>query len=451
MGLFGNRREGGLMDVIRCDETDYLIWKWRPDGGSASTRKENAIRWGSSLRVKDGEVAVFVYAQESGPSQEFIEGPFDDTLKTSNLPVLTGLLGMAFDGKSPFQAEVYFINLAGTVKVNFRVPYFDVFEPRFLDFPVRTAVAGAYIFNLTNYRAFIRLHRLIGFELSQFTAQVRDALFKYVKGIVSNAPAGNGIPVLQIERKLLEINDLITPRIRQAFEEDFGVNLVRLDLSAIEIDKDTEEYRQLRQITADLEIRMRSAQNELSIQNLADTQALNRDNLSGTLRIQREQAERLAALQTQSQYLGAHQMNLQADVLQTAASNLGAMAQSGGSAGAGGFNPVGMMTGLAVGGVMGNQMAGMMNASGQAMQAPGMMPPPPPVSMFHVSLNGQSAGPFTLAQFAAMAAGGQVNAATLVWRPGMAGWEPAANVPEVAAALQVPAAQVPPPMPPQAV
>ena len=29
MGLF-NKKEGGLMDVIRCDEQDYLIWKWRP-------------------------------------------------------------------------------------------------------------------------------------------------------------------------------------------------------------------------------------------------------------------------------------------------------------------------------------------------------------------------------------------------------------------------------------
>ncbi len=35
MGLFGNKEkhnEGGLMDVIRCDEKEYLIWKWRPAG-----------------------------------------------------------------------------------------------------------------------------------------------------------------------------------------------------------------------------------------------------------------------------------------------------------------------------------------------------------------------------------------------------------------------------------
>ena len=60
MGLFSNKNEGGLMDVIRCDEQEYLVHKWTPTGGANSTKKENSIRYGSSLRVKDGELAVFV-------------------------------------------------------------------------------------------------------------------------------------------------------------------------------------------------------------------------------------------------------------------------------------------------------------------------------------------------------------------------------------------------------
>lgn len=78
------------MDVIRCDEPSYLIWKWHPNGTkSGNNYRENAIRWGSSLRVKDGEVAVFVYKQKDGTEQDFIEGPFDQILETANLPVLT--------------------------------------------------------------------------------------------------------------------------------------------------------------------------------------------------------------------------------------------------------------------------------------------------------------------------------------------------------------------------
>ena len=60
MALFDkSKRTGGFMDEIRCDESSYLIWKWHPAGVQLGTgNRENAIRWGSSLRVKDGEVAV---------------------------------------------------------------------------------------------------------------------------------------------------------------------------------------------------------------------------------------------------------------------------------------------------------------------------------------------------------------------------------------------------------
>jgi hypothetical protein len=49
MGLFGNKSEGGFLDVIRCDEKEYLIHKWRPIGEANSTKKENAIRYGSRV------------------------------------------------------------------------------------------------------------------------------------------------------------------------------------------------------------------------------------------------------------------------------------------------------------------------------------------------------------------------------------------------------------------
>ncbi|WP_306605726.1 SPFH domain-containing protein, partial [Azonexus sp.] len=427
-----------MLDVIRCDEEQYLVWKWRPSGDAGSTRKENAIRWGSRLRVKAGEVAVFVYQQENGPSLDFIEGPFDETIKTANFPVISSIIGMAYAGESPFQAEVYFINLAGNIKVNFRTPYFDVFDPRFVDFPVRLVVGGSYRFNITDYKTFIRLHRLINFEIGQFSDMVRDAVLRQVKGIVTNAPADHGMSVLQIERKMLDINDLIAPRVRRAFEDEFGVNLQSFDLSTIEIDKETEEYRQLRSVTADLEMTMRQKQNEINIKNLETTQSINAENMGETLRIQREQAERFAQLQTQQQFLAAHQINQQADVLKAAANNLGAMGQmnatTGGDAGSGGggFNPVGLMAGMAVGGAMGGQMANMMNSVGQNIQQPMMAPPPMPQSFYHIAINGQNAGPFDMVQLQQLRAQGQLTPNVHVWKQGMANWEMAGTVAELA-------------------
>ncbi len=121
MSIFNRNKNAGFMNEIRCEEASYLVGKWRPVGGS---RGENSIRWGSSLRVKDGEVAVFVYSKGDGTTQEYIEGPCDTILSTDNLPILASIVGLAYDGGTPSQAEVYFINLAHIIQVKFGVPFF---------------------------------------------------------------------------------------------------------------------------------------------------------------------------------------------------------------------------------------------------------------------------------------------------------------------------------------
>lgn len=434
------------MDVIRCDEEEYLVWKWRPAGQANSTNKENSIRWGSSLRVKDGEVAVFVYKRPEGLLQEFIEGPFDETIKTSNFPILTNIIGLAYAGKSPFQAEIYFINLAGNQKMKFGVPFFNVFDSRNLNFPVQMSARGSIIYNLTDYRKFIKLHRLIDFDNEKLKQLVREAVIKSVKSAITAAPVDNGITVLQIENKIEEINDIVKPKIAKAFEEDFGVNVVRMDLEAIEVNKD-EQYHKLMSITADMDAERIFAQNSLYIQSLQNTQDINTENLSETLRIQREETQRFQRLQTESQHLSAHQINRQADVLTAAAENLGEMGAMnlGGGGGSGGFNPVGVMTGMAIGGAMGGQMANMMNTSGQNIQQQINTPPPPPQIQYNLSINGQSAGPFNMAQLQDMVRNGQLTTGMHAWKPGMANWELAGSIPELASLF---ATYTPPPPPP---
>ena len=207
MGLIG-RRDGGVADVIRCDEREYLIWKWRPRGASLEeSRRANSIRWGSVLRVRDGSVAVFVYTGEDGRPQEFIEGPFDSALTPVNMPVLAGILGALYDGDSPFQAEVYVINLAGLIQLKFGVPYFDVYDMRVMDIGVPVAVRGSITFKIDDYQEFISLHRLDQFDMDDFRAQVRDMISRIVKSCVTNAPEEYGIPIGQLERRIVEIND----------------------------------------------------------------------------------------------------------------------------------------------------------------------------------------------------------------------------------------------------
>lgn len=447
MKLFGKGNSGGLMNVIRCDEKEYLVWKWRPEGQEVnSTSRENAIRYGSSLRVKDGEVAVFVYKQKDGTCQDYIVGPHDDTIKTANFPVLAGIVGMAFGGESPFQAEVYFINLAGNNQIRFAVPYFDVFDPRFPDHGVPMSVRGTLTFNLTNYQEFIKLNRLVNFDLEDFKRQVRDAIIKYVKGVVVNIPSDLGIPAVQMERRVLDINDKVLAHLKPRIEQDFGVNLKALDIATLDIDKESPGYQALHRLTAGNTARTVEAQTDVNIKNLHDTQAINAKNMEETLRIQREEMQRAQQLQTQTNFMGAHALNLQAEVLKTGAENLGAMGTMGG--GEGGMNPAGMMTGMMMGGAMGQQMAGMMNNMGQQMQQGMNTPPPIPNVQYHISVNGAQSGPFNMQQLAAMAASGQINMQTYVWKQGMPGWELAGNVAELQGIFAPPPSPgCPPPVP----
>lgn len=446
--LFGRGSGGGLMNVIRCDEPEYLVWKWRPDGQEVnSTSRENSIRYGSSLRVKDGEVAVFVYKQKDGNTQDFIVGPYDDTIKTANFPVLSSIVGMAFGGDSPFQAEIYFINLAGNNQIRFAVPYFDVFDPRLPDHGVPMAVRGTMTFNLTDYRAFIKLNRLINFDLEQFKKQIKAALSKYIKGVVVNIPSEMGIPVVQMERKVLEINERVQQYLKSCIEDDFGVNLKRLDIDALEIDKESPYYAELRQLTAGNTAKTLNAQTDVNIKNLEDTQRINAGNMEETLRIQREEMQRAQRLQTETNFMGAHALDQQTEVLKTGAQSLGQMGSMNAGGGGSGMNPAGMMTGMMMGGAMGQQMAGMMQNIGQQMQGAMNTPPPMPNVQYHVSINGAQAGPFNMQQLQQMVQSGQLTPQTYVWKPGMANWDMAGNVQELAA-LFTPTGTPPPPPPP---
>lgn len=443
MGLFGNKSEGGLIDVIRCDEQEYLVWKWRPSGEANTTKKENSIRYGSSLRVKDGELAVFVYQQKDELIQDYILGPYDDTIKTANFPVLTSIVGAAFGGASPFQAEIYFINLSGNVQIKFGVPYFDVFDPRFLDFAVPMVARGTITFNITDYKRFIKLNRLINFDIEDFNKQIRDAVTRYIKGVITNIPADKGIPVLQMERKLFEINEIVAAYLKPILENDFGVNMKRLDLAAIEVDKESEGYAELRKVTAEQTTKTILAQADVNIKNMEDMQNINAQNMDETLRIQREESQRAQKLQTETNFIGTHALNQQTEVLKTGAESLGNMGNMDMGEG-GGMNPAGLITGMMMGGAMGNQMAGMMNQMGQNMNQQLNTPPPPPQIQYSVSVNGQTAGPFNWQQLQQMVQNGQLTKNTYVWKQGMADWELAGNVQELANLFEA----VPPPPPP---
>ena len=200
---------------------------------------------------------------------------------------------------------------------------------------------------MEDYKNFIKLNRLVDFDLEAFKKQIKDAMVRKIKSIVTNVPSDLGMPVVQMERRIDEISEVLEGKLKDRLDE-FGVKMKHIDISSIDIDKDAEAYQEVKGLTGGLTAKTMQAQAELNIKNMQDMQAMNAANLEETMRIQREEAQRAQKLQTETNFLGAHALNQQTNVLQTAASNLGQMGSMNMDAGGGGMNPAGKMTWSAI-------------------------------------------------------------------------------------------------------
>lgn len=447
-----NQNHAGMMDEIRCDEKDYLIWKWQPANNG---RRENAIRWGSSLRVREGSVAVFICRRKGQDAiQEFIEGPFDETLKTSNLPIIASFVAAAYGGGTPFQAEVYFINLAKVVQSRFAVRYFDVFDKRYPDFGVPVAVRGTLTFQIANYREFIKLHRLDGFTLEDFQSQVRDAVSRRVKSLVANMPSQLGIPLLQLAGRTDDLSELANDDLSPQLRNVFGIELSSLDIAAIDVDEESDGYARLMAVTRDVTEATVRAQTEANVKNIHDMQRVLMENLQERLRIEREEGQYRVHKQTQTANFPAYQVEAQTTVGVAGAEALGHMGENG-AAGIGlggngsGMDMAGIAAGMAIGGSVGRNIAGTMDSMmGNASTGLSGSPIPPSIpqqARFHVAINGAATGPFDLITLSSMVASKSLTPESLVWQEGMANWMPAKTVPAIAALFNN--GPTPPPIP----
>lgn len=355
-------------------------------------------------------------------------------------------------------------NLSKGSQVNFAIPYFDVFDPRLQDYGVPVSVHGAVVYAIEDMDLFHSVNRNEGYSDETFKNKLRGQLTKFIKSVVSNAPSDAQIPVVQIERKIFEISELIQQRVTPQVEKLFGITIRSLDITGINVDKESRGYRELKALTADLEKERMMAQHNAQISNFnlnndlqqdmlkkqselnldamgrkqeldlggqEELQRMNLENQRETMRIQREEMQRASRLQTEQTFMGAHQANLNAGVLNNATDNgINAFRQQT----MGGMNNMGQMGGAP-------QMPGQKGMGG-APQMPGMGAAVPQVQ-YYIGINGQQYGPCDWNKLQQLVQQGQLTQQSYVWKNGMAQWEFAGNIAELAPLFQGTAPQMP--------
>lgn len=355
-------------------------------------------------------------------------------------------------------------NLSKGSQLNFAIPYFDVFDPRLQEYGVPVSVHGAVVYAIEDMDLFHSVNRNEGYSDETFKNKLRGQLTKFIKSVVSNAPSDAQIPVVQIERKIFEISELIQQRVTPQVEKLFGITIRSLDITGINVDKESRGYRELKALTADLEKERMMAQHNAQISNFnlnndlqqdmlkkqselnldamgrkqeldlggqEELQRMNLENQRETMRIQREEMQRASRLQTEQTFMGAHQANLNAGVLNNATDNgINAFRQQT----MGGMNNMGQMGGAP-------QMPGQKGMGG-APQMPGMGAAVPQVQ-YYIGINGQQYGPCDWNKLQQLVQQGQLTQQSYVWKNGMAQWEFAGNVAELAPLFQGTAPQMP--------
>jgi membrane protease subunit (stomatin/prohibitin family) len=345
------------------------------------------LRLGTQLVVKPAQVAFFVHRGKI--CDEVKEGTV--TLSTGNMPLLTTLISLPFGGDSPFQAEVWFVNLISKLDNKWGTPRsIQMEDPKYgLVVPVRAF--GQFGFRIGEPRKF--LETITG-TAKVFTA---EQIVEYFKGVVLqavNVSLGRAFVTGRISVLEASVHlDVLARHCSAAIQAElarFGVELVNFFFHSINIPEEDASYQRLKVIK----------------EKAAELNVLGRD---------------------------IYQYDRSMEVLKTAAANEG---------GGAGLMQAGI--GLAVGAGLGQQLA---QQAGQLVtKLPESGSPPPLMALFHVAVSGQASGPFAEPALRQMAAAGTLTAGTLVWRTGMASWQAASSVPELAGLFAL-AKATPPPLP----
>ncbi|PNV63745.1 virion core protein (lumpy skin disease virus) [Clostridium sp. chh4-2] len=237
-----------ILDVIKFDglkSRDWIIFKYFKDN----------IVLGSQLIVKEGQVAIFVKGGQV--CDVFYPGTY--TLSTSNLPILQGLVNLPFGGRTPFSAEIYYINTTTKLDIEWgTTDPIQLIDPKYF-VKLRIRAFGQMGLKLRDYTNFFR--ELIG-GMNQADVVSYDKLKKFYKGlivikvksIIADTILTEKISALEIATKLEEISDRTKEKISLEFEK-YGLDVVNFYVQSINFpDEDFAKINQILEEKAAFEI-----------------------------------------------------------------------------------------------------------------------------------------------------------------------------------------------------
>ena len=372
--------KGELIDVIDWtdDTRDTIVYRFQ--------RRDNAIKYGAKLTVREGQAAVFVH--EGQLADVFQPGLYQ--LETNNMPIMTTLQHWDHGFSSPFKSEIYFVSTRRfqDLKWGTKNPIM-MRDPEFG--PVRMRAFGTYTIRVSDPGLF--LQEVVGTD-GEFTVdEVQFQLRNVLVSRFSNALASSGIPVLDLAANTDQMADYLKNRVAPEIAQ-YGIEMPTVLVENVSLPEAVE-------------------------------QAMDKRTSMGVI----------GDLGKYAQFQAAESMRAAAD-------------NPGGGMGEGLGMGMGMAMAqqMANPGPWGQAPQQPVAPAAPAAAAPPPPPPPPVEVVYHIAENGQTTGPFSLARLGRMVSEGTFDRDTMVWAAGFAGWTKAGEVDALARLFTV----APPPPPPPA-
>ena len=229
-----------LIDVVKYQgNPNFLVWKFPSD----------QLSLGSQLIVNESQEAIFF---KGGQALDLF-GAGTHTLSSGNLPILNKLVNLPFGGKTPFAAEVYFINknLFGGQDWGTKNPIM-LLDPKYrVTVPLRAY--GQYGIRVSNSREFVT--QVVGVKSQSSPEEIaKTILFGPILAAIQQSLGDfmvqKKITALELPANAIAIGDHTRSVLINSFKT-FGLELVNFAVESINFDAKDESVARLRKLLDD--------------------------------------------------------------------------------------------------------------------------------------------------------------------------------------------------------
>ena len=210
-----------VIDLVKWDGSPNLLaWKYP---------SEELSTW-TQLVVNESQEGFLVRGG-------VYDGPFGGgrhTLTTENIPLIRNLIGIPFGGKSPFSAEVWFVNKVTNLDIRWGTPDpIQLKDPKY-DIMIPVRAFGQYGIAISDSKKFLMkiVGTLSGFDVNTLSDYFKGVFTTKIKTEIANSIIKVGVSVLEIATHLEELSSMLKVSLSKEMEE-YGIRLVQFNIHSI--------------------------------------------------------------------------------------------------------------------------------------------------------------------------------------------------------------------------